>query len=689
MLAWFKGKSFEEQVAEFDGKINQIVTSLVKVNEENIDEGEYDLTNLQNPEICNEYAIFLASELEKRFKKVDVAAISEAIYVGKRRKNSQKRFENNMNSNNYKSSTNEESKYTKKDLCLRIASHYVRILNIISAILTAINPKRNMCSRRIEALYKVTENDVESGFIRTCNSDDTDRKNPLYTNNILNIPGIQQLLNLYYFHLAQDGDVADKQNLDIVRNEFLKMVDTFYNVFKVELGDQETDELGNIESSIDQSLQKINQVVNTSIAPIGQEASVTTQPVITPDVYQQINGLSNLLVQLKQQIEEQKSMNKDTITPEVLTQIKKELSNTVKQELSSVSSNFDLQMKEIKSQVDSLSKKVEVSSNSTTRKMDVTGVTTGETNINNLDELNENTNEDITEFAESGEESASNRHKNSKSRKNKNHEGERERERKNNGEYFNNENLGDLDEELNSENKEVIGPVLRDTKQQGGQTNTISSRNTSNDEAPQPTILNSSVITTNTTTPTTPTPMINNTQPTPMINNTQPIQPTQPTVTIDSAETSVGKFLQFFEKYNKEYNVPEELRIRMATKKAGDMVSYYECSSSPSKTKISIDESRFKMFKGIYQDLKQHYLDYSNNFLSIIEDQLLDKVEKVDEVTGETLVIYKLKSITNQSLNNIQLQVMKELTEYYTQCQQYYEDGFKALSESLVPDITY
>ena len=34
MFAWFKGKSFEEQVVEFDDKINQIVTSLVKSNEE-------------------------------------------------------------------------------------------------------------------------------------------------------------------------------------------------------------------------------------------------------------------------------------------------------------------------------------------------------------------------------------------------------------------------------------------------------------------------------------------------------------------------------------------------------------------------------------------------------------------------------------------------------------------------------
>ncbi len=667
MLAWFKGKSFEEQVAEFDGKINQIVTSLVKINEENMDEGGYDLTSLQNPEICNEYAIFLGSELEKRFKKVEVAAISEAIYVGKRRKNSQKRFENNMNSNNYKSSmSNEESKYTKKDLCLRVASHYIRILNIISAILTAINPKRNMCSRRIEALYKVTEDDLESGFIRTCNSDDTDRKNPLYTNNILNIPGIQQFLNLYYFHLAQDGDVYDKAHLDKVKEEFLKMVDTFYNVFQLELGDQSkntnTTELEKIESSIDQSLQKINQVANTSIAPIGQEAPASAPPLVTPDVYQQINGLSNLLVQLKEQIEKQKSANKDAITPEVLSQIKKDLSNTVRQELSTVSSNFDSQMKEIKSQVDALSKKVEVQSSSTTPFTKVEGVTTEATN---LDELNENTNEDITAFAESKSEHT-------------------------NQEYFNNKNLSELD----AENREVLGPVIRDTKQKGGQNNVPSSRNTSNNntvipstetETPQPTpVEDSSRLTPKINSPATSTPMINN-----ITSNTTPMLGQNQMVNIDSTETAVGKFLQFFEKYNKEYKLLDELRIHMSTKKAGEMVDYYECSSSPSKTKISIDDSRFKMFKDIYQNLKQHYLDYSNNFLSIIEDQLLDKTEKVDEISGEALVIYKMKSITNQELNTIQLQVMQELTEYYTQCQQYYEDGFKALSNSLVPETTY
>ena len=286
-----------------DDKINQIVTSLVKSNEENIEHGDYDLTSLQNPEICNEYTIFLGAELEKRFKKVEIEAISNAIYVGKRRKNSQKKYENNMNINNYFSPfENEEGeevegKYTKKDICLRIASHYIRILNIISAILTAINPKKNMCSRRIEALYKVTEDDIQSGFIRTCKSDDMDRKNPLYTNNILEIPGIQQLANLYYFHLAQDSNIYDEENLNKIKDEFFKMLDSFYGVYSLILDqnqphNQNTTELKNMETTVNQSLEKLTEVVNQVPTIITPSENVSSQ---TSDVYQKINNLTSLL----------------------------------------------------------------------------------------------------------------------------------------------------------------------------------------------------------------------------------------------------------------------------------------------------------------------------------------------------------------------------------------------------------
>jgi hypothetical protein len=56
----------------------------------------------------------------------------------------------------------------------------------------------------------------------------------------------------------------------------------------------------------------------------------------------------------------------------------------------------------------------------------------------------------------------------------------------------------------------------------------------------------------------------------------------------------------------------------MGTKKINEMVDFYECSTKPSNLKIKIDDSQYKEFKGIYQDLKQHYLDSTTSLLNII-----------------------------------------------------------------------
>ena len=92
-----------------------------------------------------------------------------------------------------------------------------------------------MCSRRIQALYKITENDVEKGYIKTCHSDDIDKTNPLYPNDINNIPGIKQLLNIYYFYLAQDTDYQNEEQIEKMQNEYDKLVETFLIFIKIQL----------------------------------------------------------------------------------------------------------------------------------------------------------------------------------------------------------------------------------------------------------------------------------------------------------------------------------------------------------------------------------------------------------------------------------------------------------------------
>ncbi len=76
--------------------------------------------------------------------------------------------------------------------------------------------------------------------------------------------------------------------------------------------------------------------------------------------------------------------------------------------------------------------------------------------------------------------------------------------------------------------------------------------------------------------------------------------------------------------------------------------------------------------------MKNHYIDSTTNLMSILENNLIMQSRDSDIETQ-----FKLKSITNNELNLIQMKVMNELTNYYTKCQNYYESAFIALSKAL------
>jgi hypothetical protein len=621
MLSWFRGKSFEEQVSEFDDKINIVVNSLVKSSKSSAEDDQFDLANLQNLDTCNEYVIFLGAELEKRFKKIDAEAIADAIYIGKRRKNSQKKEMNNMNANNYENDN--QVKHSKKEICIKISSHYVRILNLLSAILTAINPDLNMCSRRIKALYETTSSDVNTGFVKTCVSDDTDKSNPLYTKNIKNIPGIKQLLNLYYFNLIQDANNIDPEELEKIKEEFKKILQTFTEVFKFSIDENP---LEPIEiSEVDESITQLNQAV----------AENHPAEPLEPLLQEKVNQMNASLQTLKEQIEQ-----KTAIPNETVNKIKNNIRNSIQTEFKQ---NFDA----LKTQLDTL--------------------------------INEIKNKPPTPVTS-------------------------------------NQNMS---------NQPIGGPVQNTYVPTEQPNNTIITANTINTPNPETTPQTGGVynnqpianVTTPTTTNNTNLTIPNNTN---NINNNKLLEnvttTTDPNISntpnsiniipeeiapvdLKLAKTNIGKFLEFADKYKSYYEIPEEYKVAFETNDINEIVDFYTCSSQPSQVVINIDDSKYSDFKNSYQALKKHYLDSSNKLLSIIENDLLEKVEpsnnnnnnKKTKNNGNNNLKeqYKLRSITNQQLNKIQISVMQELSNYYSKCQKYYEEAFKYLADSLIPEELY
>lgn len=629
MLSWFRGKSFEDQVAEFDDKINIVVNSLVKSSKSSTEEDQFDLANLQNLDTCNEYVIFLGAELEKRFKKIDAEAIADAIYIGKRRKNSQKKEMNNMNANNYENTN--EVKHSKKEICIKISSHYVRILNLLSAILTAINPELNMCSRRIKALYETTTSDVNTGFVRTCVTDDTDKSNPLYTNNIKNIPGIKQLFNLYYFNLIQDVNNMDPEELEKIKEEFQKIIQTFSQVFKYSIEENPLEPI--TISEVEESIKELNEVVATN---------EPTEPLLQT----KINQMNSSLQALKEQIE-----HKPSISNETVKEIQNKITSSVQIELKQ---SFDALKEQLATLVNEIKNK---SSNTNTPN------TTNAPNTTNTPNTIATTNPVIPSNTITPPNPVITPQT---------------------GGVYNN---------LPTKTDQ---PVANTTQPEMNALNPIETEmNAMNPIEPKGNNMNNNQLLNNFTTTTQ-----NNAGTT---NNSINIIPPEITpADVKLAKTNIGKFLEFADKYKSYYEIPEEYKLTFETNNINDIVDFYTCpESGPSQVVINIEDSKYSEFKKTYQALKQHYLDSTNKLLSIMENDLFEKVEydnntnnKKNKNNGNNgnnslKENYKLQSITNQELNEIQIEVMQELSNYYTKCQKYYEEAFKQLADSLIPTELY
>jgi hypothetical protein len=217
-LLFGKKKEFNEELKEFTTKVDSLVTDILASTQDDLHQ---NLMALQSPDKCNDYAIILSDELGKKYKEVQLKQFADTIFISKKEENCK-----DADCLSKRTIKSKDKAYSKKELCDSIASHYIRILNIIAAVLTAINPQYNMCLRRINALYETTNENINEGTIKIC--DDNDKSNPLYPNNLLEIPGFQEMLNLYYFHMIQNA--SDSEEKYKVEKDYELLVRAFENI---------------------------------------------------------------------------------------------------------------------------------------------------------------------------------------------------------------------------------------------------------------------------------------------------------------------------------------------------------------------------------------------------------------------------------------------------------------------------
>ena len=200
-------ESTKTQMKQFKTIIDNIVTDILA-------EGTYDdFMNLQDPKTCNAHIIFLEEELRQRFKKIQILEFAQGIYISP---HPAKPCEDE------KCSNIEKPKYgvkgnlkSKAQICRAIAVYYIRIFNVIGAIMAAIDPENNMCLRRLNALYEPIRGEPGFGNVSICTPD-----KELYPDSFLKVEGMKELLSLYQMynveglksqHEAMKSEIEDLQ----------------------------------------------------------------------------------------------------------------------------------------------------------------------------------------------------------------------------------------------------------------------------------------------------------------------------------------------------------------------------------------------------------------------------------------------------------------------------------------------
>jgi len=220
----FKTQDLDNSITEFQTKIDTIISDLIlpyaSPNDLSSKDRFRELIELLDSKKCNKIAITLSSNLDKNYTKLQLEQFASSILIGK---DTTECKDDTCSNNEAKTMNNDKTKVSKKEICNAVAIHYVKILNLIAAILSAVNPTDNICLNRLRNLITIMNKDEQTGVSSICDSNSN-----VVKNSIMNEPGFRELIMLYYYHLMQDTETEEEKTN--VRSQFENLTKTFANL---------------------------------------------------------------------------------------------------------------------------------------------------------------------------------------------------------------------------------------------------------------------------------------------------------------------------------------------------------------------------------------------------------------------------------------------------------------------------
>ena len=311
----FKRKGLEESLEDFQERIDLIVTDLIypylhpsEESKTGISTSENErflqLLSLLEPDQCQKISLILADNLDRKYNKVELEQFAKSIYV--------------------EHPTKLLGQVSKQAMCQSVAIHYTKILNLIAAILSAVNPEYNICLNRLNNLMTLTTTDAAVGISHVCQRTDA------VASSILDEPGMKQLLILYYFALVQD--ISTPEEKANVTKQYNYLVNTFSNlVYKPSGSENNLKGLMELPTEQREVMEATNEMQN-ELANMKKTNNTIGNNV---KVNGRINKLEGELTTIQNQIRQQAATS-NTVSRSVLNKL-----NSVVSKMEKLQTNID------------------------------------------------------------------------------------------------------------------------------------------------------------------------------------------------------------------------------------------------------------------------------------------------------------------------------------------------------------
>lgn len=208
-----KIKNRKENLDTFIKGINKKFNIFVKLlMSEYFNNNKSDAFQLLDSTVCKDIMIILSDKFENSLDKINFNDQSMLYQTKKLDCNSRNSCDKLLKETYYY--LKKKKKVNKKELCDKIAIYHIRILNLISAILTHVDPLNNIGLQHMKTLYTFID-DENNIKISICSKEEKQ---------IIEEYGMQQLLNIYMYNL-----LLNNYSQDELEKEYNNLISIFSN----------------------------------------------------------------------------------------------------------------------------------------------------------------------------------------------------------------------------------------------------------------------------------------------------------------------------------------------------------------------------------------------------------------------------------------------------------------------------